>query len=212
VAARNSRSHGRLYEPCMIRSVQCLSAQNAPGRRVTMNENAASKPLAGPTKFGSVDVEAFSKNLARMIEDGGKALAAYLKPREEGKTESGPSDEIADMSRRSAWCWNTGCRTQRAMDCNRGSASLPRTLGTAARPALRRRIPAGHEPEPGTSASPIRSGRRPVLRFLSRPISLGRTGPEPRLPTPKARSAHAAEGGVLRETARQRACRRQISC
>jgi polyhydroxyalkanoate synthase len=62
-----------------------------------MNENAASGALTGPTKFGSVDVEAFSKNLARMIEHGGSALAAYLKPREEGKTESGPSDEIADM-------------------------------------------------------------------------------------------------------------------
>jgi polyhydroxyalkanoate synthase len=64
---------------------------------MAMNENATSGALTGPTKFGSVDVEAFSKNLARMIEHGGSALAAYLKPREEGKTESGPSDEIADM-------------------------------------------------------------------------------------------------------------------
>src|SRR5882724_4097091 len=62
-----------------------------------MNENAASGALTGPTMFVSVDVEAFSKNLARMVEEGGKALAAYLKPREEGKAESGPSDEIADM-------------------------------------------------------------------------------------------------------------------
>ncbi len=32
-----------------------------------------------------------------MVEEGGKALAAYLKPREEGQIESGPSDEITDM-------------------------------------------------------------------------------------------------------------------
>jgi poly[(R)-3-hydroxyalkanoate] polymerase subunit PhaC len=33
-------------------------------------------------QFGAVDVEAFSRNLARVVEEGGKALAAYLKPRE----------------------------------------------------------------------------------------------------------------------------------
>jgi polyhydroxyalkanoate synthase subunit PhaC len=62
-----------------------------------MNENAASGALAGPATLGPVDVEAFSKNLARMIEHGGSAFAAYLKAREAGKAESGPSDEIADM-------------------------------------------------------------------------------------------------------------------
>jgi polyhydroxyalkanoate synthase len=67
-----------------------------------MKHNIAAGPKApapsiGPAKLGSVDVEAFSKNLARMIEGGGQALAAYLKPREEGKVETGPSDEIADM-------------------------------------------------------------------------------------------------------------------
>ena len=46
-----------------------------------MNEKVTSSALTEPAKFGSVDVEAFSRNLARMVEDGGKALAAYLKPR-----------------------------------------------------------------------------------------------------------------------------------
>ena len=32
-----------------------------------------------------VDIEVFAKNLARMVEEAGKALAAYLKPREEGR-------------------------------------------------------------------------------------------------------------------------------
>ena len=50
-----------------------------------------------PAKVGAVDIEAFSKNLARVVEHGGRALAAYLKPREEGQIEAGLSDEIADM-------------------------------------------------------------------------------------------------------------------
>ena len=36
--------------------------------------------------LGIKDPEAFAHNLARMIEEAGKAASAYLKPREEGKT------------------------------------------------------------------------------------------------------------------------------
>ena len=43
------------------------------------------KPTTEGAKVGNVDVEALSRNLARLIEEGGKALGAYLKPREEGK-------------------------------------------------------------------------------------------------------------------------------
>ena len=32
-----------------------------------------------PIKSGSADVEEFAHNIARMMEEGGKALAAYLK-------------------------------------------------------------------------------------------------------------------------------------
>ncbi|MEJ2378971.1 MAG: class I poly(R)-hydroxyalkanoic acid synthase, partial [Pseudolabrys sp.] len=52
-----------------------------------------------PAKIGSVDVEAFSRNLARLIEEGGKALAAYLKPREEGKIKSDLSDDVSEVVR-----------------------------------------------------------------------------------------------------------------
>jgi polyhydroxyalkanoate synthase len=44
-------------------------------------------------KIGSVDVEQFSRNLARVVEEGGRALAAYLKPRELGRDDN---SEIAD--------------------------------------------------------------------------------------------------------------------
>jgi polyhydroxyalkanoate synthase len=55
------------------------------------------KDNVAPAKIGAVDVEVFSKNLARMVEEGGKALAAYLRPREEGQIQTGLSDEVADM-------------------------------------------------------------------------------------------------------------------
>src|SRR4051794_34529049 len=45
----------------------------------------------------AVDVEKFAQNIARMVEEGGKALAAYLKPREEGEVKIEPADEIADV-------------------------------------------------------------------------------------------------------------------
>jgi polyhydroxyalkanoate synthase subunit PhaC len=55
-------------------------------------------PPAIPTKIGTVDIEAFSRNLARLVEEGGRALAAYLKPREEGRDDNSElADEIAEV-------------------------------------------------------------------------------------------------------------------
>jgi polyhydroxyalkanoate synthase len=45
----------------------------------------------------SVNVEALAHNFARMIEQGGKALAAYMKPREEGKLKDDKADDITDI-------------------------------------------------------------------------------------------------------------------
>ncbi len=50
-----------------------------------------------PVQIGSLDIEAFAKNVARMVEDGGKALAAYLKPREQGPLNNPGADEITDV-------------------------------------------------------------------------------------------------------------------
>jgi polyhydroxyalkanoate synthase subunit PhaC len=51
-------------------------------------------PSQQPTTVGPVDVEAFSRNLARIIEEGGRALAAYMKPRDDGR-----NGEMADELR-----------------------------------------------------------------------------------------------------------------
>ena len=50
-----------------------------------------------PMKIGSLDVEVFSRNLARLVEEGGRALAAYLKPREEGRDDSEFADEVTEV-------------------------------------------------------------------------------------------------------------------
>jgi polyhydroxyalkanoate synthase len=57
-----------------------------------MNDQA---PITA-AKAGPVDAEIFARNLARMIEEGGKALAAYLHPRETGEIKSEFADQITD--------------------------------------------------------------------------------------------------------------------
>jgi polyhydroxyalkanoate synthase len=56
-------------------------------------------PSQQPMKIGPVDVEAFSRNLARIIEQGGRALAAYMKPREEGRDDSQLAEEVTEVVR-----------------------------------------------------------------------------------------------------------------
>lgn len=58
---------------------------------------APSSEAPKPVTMTSVDVEAFAHNLARMIEEGGKALAAYMKPREEGKLKDDKAEDITDV-------------------------------------------------------------------------------------------------------------------
>jgi polyhydroxyalkanoate synthase len=59
-------------------------------------ESKAAKPAAEAAPATSVDIEKLAKNVARMVEEGGKALAAYLKPREEGRIH-GEYAEFIDL-------------------------------------------------------------------------------------------------------------------
>jgi polyhydroxyalkanoate synthase subunit PhaC len=54
-------------------------------------------PSQEATKIGAVDVEEFSRNLARLVEEGGRALAAYLKPREEGRNTNEMAEEVTEV-------------------------------------------------------------------------------------------------------------------
>ena len=53
-------------------------------------------PSQQPTTVGPVDVEVFSRNLARVIEEGGRALAAYMRPRDDGRNGE-MADELRDV-------------------------------------------------------------------------------------------------------------------
>ncbi len=49
-----------------------------------------------PVKGGSAELEEFARNAARIMEEAGKAVAAYLKPREEGQVDDQYA-EVADV-------------------------------------------------------------------------------------------------------------------
>jgi polyhydroxyalkanoate synthase len=53
-------------------------------------------PAASPDYPGKLDLDALTRNFARLVEEGGRAVAAYLKPREDGAKKVGYSDEIND--------------------------------------------------------------------------------------------------------------------
>src|SRR5690606_24258597 len=54
------------------------------------------KPEDGSGKVGPVDPEAFARNLARLVEEGSRALSAYLKPREEGQITNELAEQMTD--------------------------------------------------------------------------------------------------------------------
>ena len=92
------------------------------------------------TKF---DPEAFAMNLARAMENSGQALAAYLKPREDG----GGAERTAATLRGGGIL---GCRTTPApRSCSRRS---PRPISTCGAPWVRRL--AGEEAPPAIAPSP----------------------------------------------------------
>jgi poly[(R)-3-hydroxyalkanoate] polymerase subunit PhaC len=60
-----------------------------------VSRNKAAQKQAAPG--AGFDVELFSHNLAQVIEQGGKALAAYLKPREEGRVKGDFGLELSEV-------------------------------------------------------------------------------------------------------------------
>jgi len=59
----------------------------------------AADAAAAVTPITPVNIEIFARNFARIIEEGGKALAAYMKPREEGKRRDELAEEVTDVVR-----------------------------------------------------------------------------------------------------------------
>jgi polyhydroxyalkanoate synthase len=65
--------------------------------KTTMLEKTTTPTSEAPAEAaGTINVELFAQNLARLMEVGGKALAAYIRPREEGSAKSQVPDEVTD--------------------------------------------------------------------------------------------------------------------
>jgi polyhydroxyalkanoate synthase len=91
------------------------------------------------------DPEALARNLARVVEEAGKAASAYLKPREEGKVSFDFSDSLADVIKsltKVGEYWLTD--PERTLEAERRlwagyldlwSSSMKRMMGEPARPA-----------------------------------------------------------------------------
>ena len=54
-------------------------------------------PSQDPMSISPVNVEELSRNVARLVEEGGRALAAYLKPREDGRQPDELAGKIAEV-------------------------------------------------------------------------------------------------------------------
>ena len=104
--------------------------------------------IQAPTK--TFDAEAFAMNVARAMECGGKALAAYLKPRESGEVKDKPAEEITEVIKTLAmvaeyWLSDSERSSDLKTKIARGYLDL---FGSA----MRRM--AGEEPLPAISPSP----------------------------------------------------------
>jgi polyhydroxyalkanoate synthase len=76
-------------------AAQQPSANKPASAQPPKKKQAPTSPL--PAQIGAMDIEAFSRNLARLVEEGGRALAAYLKPREQGHGDNELADEVTEV-------------------------------------------------------------------------------------------------------------------
>jgi len=98
----------------------------------------------------SFDVEAFSRNLARLIEEGGKALGAYLKPREEGQIKDDLTQSVSEIVGtlgRVADYWLSDPKRAIELQSSLGEAYLD-LWGNAVKRLSGEAVPAVAEPSP----------------------------------------------------------------
>src|SRR4051812_38023397 len=58
------------------------------------SRGATVRAPSAPVKVGPADMEQLAHNVGRIMEESGRALAAYLKPREQGKVD----DQYAELT------------------------------------------------------------------------------------------------------------------
>ena len=107
-------------------------------------------PAGEPAKASGVDVELFARNLARMIEEGGKAIAAYMKPREQGKLKDEMSEDVTEVVKtvgQVAEYWLSDPKRSFELQTSLGRAYLDLWASTVKRMA-------GEPAEPAVKADP----------------------------------------------------------
>ena len=109
------------------------------------------------------DPEAFAMNLARAMESSGQALAAYLKPRENGEPKDKPPSELAEVVKTftavAEYWLSDNDRVGRTADEDR--QGLSRSVGLVGAPPCRRRGAAGDRALAARQAlKPTPSGNR----------------------------------------------------
>ena len=107
-------------------------------------------PAGEPAKASGVDVELFARNLARMIEEGGKAIAAYMKPREQGKLKDELSEDVTEVVKtvgQVAEYWLSDPKRSFELQTSLGRAYLDLWASTVKRMA-------GEPAEPAVKADP----------------------------------------------------------
>src|SRR5947207_1754728 len=96
------------------------------------------------------DAEAFALNLARAMQGGGQALAAYLKPRESGEIKDTPPNEVAEVIKTFsavAEYWLSDKERSAELQRNIGKAYLD-LWGSAMRRVAGEEAPPAIEPSP----------------------------------------------------------------
>ena len=99
------------------------------------------------TQFGKkFDPEAFAMNLAKAMESSGQALAAYLKPRENGEAKDKPPNEVGEVIKTFStvaeyWLSDQSRSAELQMKMGKAyldlwGASMRRLAGEAAEPAI----------------------------------------------------------------------------
>ena len=155
------------------------------------------------------DPEAFAMNLARAMESSGQALAAYLKPRENGEPKDKPPNELGEVIKTFTtvaeyWLSDKDARDRTADEDGQG---LSRSVGLVGAPPGRRTGAAGDRALAARQAlQRPRMEIEPVLRFRDAALSADHAmGAGPGAQRRRPRSAHPQEGRVLRPADHQRA-------
>ncbi len=76
-----------------------LAPPPAPPKDAAPPSAVRAEPSTASDPNRALDVEALAHNIAQAIEQGGKALAAYLTPRQSGAIKTTIADEIGEMAR-----------------------------------------------------------------------------------------------------------------